>query len=319
MTGVVRAGVFAVALLAAATSGATAQGLTYNKGQPVIPAFEGWDRNADGSFNLIFGYMNRNWEEEPNIPVGTDNWFGPGEMDRGQPTHFLPRRNRFTFKVRVPADFGQQELVWTLRSRGLESVAIGSLKPDYFTDNVVIMSETGALGAGTSDPALRAQKPPTVMLESPREINARVGERVRVVAWVTDDSLPEKNAGRLPLTDTGTLDYERAVQRIPSRITVQKVNGLYLSWFVYRGPENVNAQEMVEFDPPQVHPWEDTRPYSNSPWASFWIPPAPPADGRWVTEITFNRPGTYILRGRADDGGLFTDEQITVTVRGPVS
>jgi len=319
MTKVVRAALLAVALVAAAEADVGAQGLTYNKGQPVLPAFEGWDRNDDGSFNLIFGYMNRNWEEEPNIPVGMDNWFGPGEMDRGQPTHFLPRRNRFVFKVRVPADFGDKELVWTLRSQGTETVAIGSLKPDYYTDNVVIMSETGALGAGTSSPELRAQSAPNVVLESPREITARVGEKVRVVAMVTDDNLPEKNAGRLPLTDAGALDYERAVQRIPSRITVQKVNGLYLSWFVYRAPENVDAQATVEFDPPQVHPWEDTRPYSNSPWASFWIPPTPPADGRWVTEVTFSRPGTYILRGRADDGGLFTDEQITVTVRGPVS
>jgi hypothetical protein len=319
MTKAVRCVVLAVAVLAGAQTDVDAQGLTYNKGQPVVPAFEGWDRNPDGSFNLIFGYMNRNWEEQPTIPVGMDNWFGPGEMDRGQPTHFQPRRNRFVFKVRVPADFGEQELVWTLRSQGAETVAIGSLKPDYFVDNVVIMSETGALGAGTSDPALRAQEPPSIMLESPREINARVGEAVRLVALVTDDGLPESNAGRLPVTETGALDYERAVQRIPSRITVQKVNGLYMSWFVYRAPEDVDAREMVEFNPPQVHPWEDTRPYSNSPWASFWVPPEPPADGRWITEVTFDRPGTYILMGRADDGGLFTDEQVTVNVRGPVS
>ncbi len=317
MTRVVRATLLAVALVAAAQTAAEAQGLTYNKGQPVIPAFEGWDRNPDGSFNLIFGYMNRNWEEQPTIPVGMDNWFGPGEMDRGQPTHFMPRRNRFIFKVRVPADFGEQELVWTLRTGDYESVAIGSLKPDYFVDNVVIMSETGALGAGTSDPALRAQTPPSIMLESPREIDARVGEPVRLVAWVTDDGLPEGNAGRLPVTDTGALDYERAVQRIPSRVTVQKVNGLYISWFVYRAPGDADAQTGVEFNPPQVHPWEDTRPYSNSPWASFWIPPTPPEDERWITEVTFDEPGTYILRGRADDGGLYSDEHVTVNVRGP--
>jgi hypothetical protein len=314
-----RSAVLALVAVGALASTAHAQGLTYNKGQPVLPAFEGWDRNPDGSFNLIFGYMNRNWEEQPTIPVGMDNWFGPGEMDRGQPTHFLPRRNRFVFKVRVPADFGEQELTWTLRSKGREYVAIGSLRPDYFTDNVVIMSETGALGAGSSSPELRAHTAPEVRLETPREIDARVGQPVRLVAHVTDDGLPQRNAGNLPRTEDGLLDYERAVQRIPSRITVQKVNGLYMSWFVYRAPEDVDAREMVEFNPPQVHPWEDTRPYSNSPWASFWIPPEPPEDGRWITEVTFDRPGTYILMGRADDGGLFTDEQVTVNVRGPVS
>ena len=64
-----------------------------------------------------------------------------------------------------------------------------------------------------------------------------------------------------------------------------------------------------------IDPWEDTRPYSNSPWASFWVPPTPPADGRWVAEATFKQPGTYVLKGRADDGGLFTDETVTVRVR----
>src|SRR5688572_19200984 len=193
-----RTAVLALVVAGAFASTAHAQGLTYNKGQPVVPAFEGWDRNTDGSFNLIFGYMNRNWEEQPTIPVGMDNWFGPGEMDRGQPTHFLPRRNRFVFKVPVPADFGEQELTWTIRSQEQEYIAIGSLRPDYFTDNVVIMSETGALGAGSSSPELRAQTAPNVMLESPREIDARVGQPVRLVAWVTDDGLPEANAGRLP-------------------------------------------------------------------------------------------------------------------------
>ena len=33
---------------------------TYSSGQPVWPAFEGWERNEDGSFNLVFGYMNDN-------------------------------------------------------------------------------------------------------------------------------------------------------------------------------------------------------------------------------------------------------------------
>jgi hypothetical protein len=47
------------------------------------------------------------------------------------------------------------------------------------------------------------------------------------------------------------------------------------------------------------------------------VPPELPEDGRWVAEVTFSEPGTYILRGRADDGGLFTDRDIIVTVRPP--
>ena len=78
---------------------------TYSSGQPVWPAFEGWEKNDDGSFTFLFGYMNENWQEELDVPIGPDNNIEPGGLDRGQPTHFQPRRNRFMFKVRVPADW----------------------------------------------------------------------------------------------------------------------------------------------------------------------------------------------------------------------
>ena len=79
--------------------------LKFNSGQSVQPAYEGWTRNPDGSRSMWFGYMNRNWEETPDIPTGPNNGFGPTGEDLGQPTHFLPRRQAFIFKVNVPADW----------------------------------------------------------------------------------------------------------------------------------------------------------------------------------------------------------------------
>ena len=67
--------------------------LRHWSGQSVSPAYEGYDANPDGSFNMWFGYMNRNYEEEPDIPVGPNNSFEPGPADRGQPTHFAVRRH----------------------------------------------------------------------------------------------------------------------------------------------------------------------------------------------------------------------------------
>ena len=95
--------------------------------------------------------MNRNWEEELDVPVGPDNGFTPGSPDQGQPTHFLPRRNRFVFRVKVPADFtAKDELVWTLTTNGVTEKAFASLRADYKVDDVVKASETGALGAGSA-------------------------------------------------------------------------------------------------------------------------------------------------------------------------
>ena len=52
-------------------------------GQDVAPVFEGWERNVDGTFNLVFGYMNRNYMEELDIPIGPDNKIEPGRLTRG--------------------------------------------------------------------------------------------------------------------------------------------------------------------------------------------------------------------------------------------
>ncbi|MFT4749242.1 MAG: hypothetical protein ACI9E4_000919 [Pseudohongiellaceae bacterium] len=277
---------------------------SYQSGQHVEPAYEGWRPNPDGSFSFMFGYMNENWLEEPNVVVGENNFFFPGEADRDQPTHFLPRRNRFTFEVVVPADWGERELVWTLRVNGVERKAYATLAQDYQVDNIVIASETGSLGAGTSSPESRANLPPVVTVQGDSIRAARVGEPLKLVTQVTDDGLPK------PKRDSTISErsLKARMMRPPTRITVGKVNGLFLSWNVYRGEGNVT------FDPPLPKPWEDTRTSANSPWGALWLPPEIPEAGIYDVTATFDEPGTYILWGRADDGGLYHDGYITVNV-----
>ena len=114
-------------LLAAHELDAQAQ-LSYQRGQNISPAYEGWQVDADGSRYFLFGYMNRNWEEELDIPVGAENGFSPGPEDQGQPTHFLPRRNRFVFRGPVPDGFTEQdELVWTLTANGVTETTMSTV------------------------------------------------------------------------------------------------------------------------------------------------------------------------------------------------
>src|SRR5262249_60243880 len=85
----------------------------YNRGQDVVPSYDGWRPNPDGSFSMFFGYMNRNYEEQLDIDVGPNNDVDGG--DRGQPTHFYPRRHWFFFKVVLPKDFWSgKTVVWHL-------------------------------------------------------------------------------------------------------------------------------------------------------------------------------------------------------------
>jgi hypothetical protein len=90
-------------------------------GQPIVPAFEGWYRLTDGSYRLCFGYWSANTVAAVDIPIGPDNSIEPSEYNGQQPTHFRPvpvtgsRRHYCVFSIRVPADFGDQRVIWTLR------------------------------------------------------------------------------------------------------------------------------------------------------------------------------------------------------------
>ena len=138
----------AAAVVLAAAAAAPAQEIDildtqiqYNRGMRVAPIYEGWTRNDDGTFDLWFGYLNRNWEQTLHVPVGPDNHIEPGGPDRGQPTVFVPRRRfgraverreTMVFSVRVPSDWtSDDEIVWTVRANGKTDRAVGLFIPIY--------------------------------------------------------------------------------------------------------------------------------------------------------------------------------------------
>lgn len=315
--------IWCIGLLVAASVAAGAQSLTYSTGQNVSPAYEGWEEE-NGRKYFVFGYMNRNWEEELHVPVGPENGFDRGDVDRGQPTRFLPRRNRFEFRVAVPDGFTEKdELIWTLTTKGKAEKAYASLRLDYLIDGVVRASETGALGAGSSSPEVRANKAPFLELQGKKQYDIKVGEPLMLSAVVQDDGVPRVRAlgAGAAVRNTGsTRDVaagnSEAVEKLrarrmtlpPSRVTVGKTVGLHVSWYVYRGAGKVT------FDPEQIASWEDTRTSANSPWGPLWTAPKMPEDGKVSVRAIFHEPGTYVLRARADDGALTTDGMVTVNV-----
>src|SRR6185369_16280830 len=100
-------------------------------GNSVTGAFEGWFKNPDGTFSLLLGYYNRNQKQEIDLPIGPNNHIEPGGPDRGQPTHFLPGRGWGLFTVKVPADFGDGKITWTLIANGKTTVIPASLNVNY--------------------------------------------------------------------------------------------------------------------------------------------------------------------------------------------
>ena len=69
----------------------------------------------------------------------------------------------------------------------------------------------------------------------------------------------------------------------------QGLQGLRVNWLLWRGPAAVN------FDSATVQV----------------------KDGKVVATAKFTKPGTYIMRARANDGELTDQKEFTVTVSGP--
>ena len=153
--------------------------IRYNSGQPVVPVFEGWERLEDGTFDMVFGYLNRNYLEEVVVPVGPANSIEPEGPDLGQPGYFYPRVHHFVFRVNVPKDWGTKEIVWTIAANGKTEKAFGSLTPRWEIDPLVEIQNSG--GGGPDETSATHQVPgitiEPVILPARTPSTARAGDK----------------------------------------------------------------------------------------------------------------------------------------------
>ena len=216
---------FAAVVFLSVAFSASAQ-VQYARGQNVAPIFEGWEHNPDGTYSMVFGYLNRNYEEEVDIPIGPENSFTlKGEIfgDKSQPTHFYPRRQRFLFRVVVPADWDKNEkVVWTLTSRGRTDQAKGWLQPEWeLSPDVMVENMEG----GVRDPD---NKPPTITVEPVSSVT--LPSTARLTATAIDDGLPKP--------------YRRNASNAARNAEPRRPMGVDIKWIQYRGSGKVT------FDPP---------------------------------------------------------------------
>jgi len=168
----------------------------HDSGQSITAAFEGWFPNADGTFSILLGYMNRNAKQEPDIPVGPENSIEPGGPDQGQPTHFLTGRQWGVFTVTVPKDFGSKKITWTITANGLATQIPASLAPLW--ELAPFKDANGNtppwIGFDPSGPFVNGPK------GQQKSLTASAGSPMPLTAWVADDAsvIPGANAPRTP-------------------------------------------------------------------------------------------------------------------------
>ncbi len=298
----------------------------FDGGQDIQPIFEGWTRLDDGSYLFHFGYLNRNYREQPSIPVGPNNYVSPGAEDRGQPTHFYPRTQRYQFTAPMPADTGpnpEDGIIWTVTAHGSEQRAYGWLQPEWEIDENTITSNSRT-GFGRPLEQLFANLPPEVDVSASAE-TVGVGEPLTLTAAIRDDELPTELPPRPPRTRLPTLTPPEGTPQVPDNVRwYQKPrpprNGLSLLWIVHRGPAD------GDFEPDgfqrSVEEKEFEREVDGAPTApTSSDTPATHIDGDgWTsatfeTTVTFDSPGTYTLRAWVSDAMFLTPGDLTVTVR----
>ena len=274
-----RALISAAVLIAVSCGSTVSAQERWSRGQNIQPVFEGWERNADGSFNMVFGYLNRNYEEQPVVPVGPDNSLEPGPADRGQPTHFYNRRQQFVFSVRVPADWGDQDLVWAVTHNGRTDRAFGHLWPVWEMDAGVRLLNRGAGNAqGFAD-----NQRPFIRIDGGTDLEVTLPDSLEVTVVAGDDGIPPPNPGFAKRNQRRGPKSQAVVDPRKAAAT-----GLAVTWLHWRGPGRVT------FDP-QV--------------------PEIGEGGRAVTRVSFSQAGTYVLQAVADDSVLTTSAEVTVVVK----
>jgi hypothetical protein len=233
-------------------------------GSGVTGAFEGWYYNADGSRTFLVGYLNRNFGQAVDVPIGPNNRIEPGGPDMGQPTHFLPGRNTGMFIVPVPRHFkpvADDKLTWTITVNGQTNTIPLRVYADYvvspFSD-IAVKNTPPVIKFEQAGPTIQGPIA-TIATALPRA--ASVSAPLPLTLWATDDA--KFTSGN------------NAPQRNPPPAVT-------LLWSKYRGPGPVT------FD--KTKPELEKIPASDVAFS-----------GKGTTTAKFTEPGDYLLHVTAND------------------
>ena len=309
-----------LALIFLVSSSNTLAQTLYRFGQSIQPIYEGFERNSDGTFTMWFGYLNRNYDETPNIIVGTNNSFhiaegvnsagaldqslllsDPGSPDRGQPTYFYPRRQQFVFEVVVPSDFVGKELVWSVTHNGETRTAVGTLEREniWAVDEGVWSANRGRGTGGRTEVEYDNSAPAIRLVGVEGQLPAVIGRPVSLRVYASDDGVPgpyERNRRKRmdPLPNNlpevgGGIGRNSPKEQSVVNYAAADETGLAITWIKYRGAGEVFFDSAVAA--------------------------VQPSGEEVLATATFSASGDYVLRAYADDSTYTRYSEVTVQVR----
>ncbi len=241
------------------------------EGLPVSPFFEGWYENPDGTYTLSFGYFNRNREEAIRLPLGPGNFITPDEYDGHQPTLFAPGRATGVFTVTVPREFGRERgrVEWTLQSHGPSPHSVpGKVGVEAYRLHHAPMA------MGSLPPMLKLQEEGPVL----RGAMTLAGDTREVSTWLAAE--PPVGSLQNPYPMTGSVG-------VPLTLTV---------WVEDRLAPDAEREPVAG-----GATWDTHQGPAPAVFSEANIPLEDVAGNAATTTVTFDRPGDYLLRVRADN------------------
>lgn len=248
------------------------------EGLPIIPVFEGWVANPDGTTSYSFGIINRN-DEAVEIPLGDSNYIEPAKYSGVQPTHFPAGRSTGVFTVTVPAAEQENDVWWYLKTGNSDVLKVpGRRGISAYELDFIMPRPQGALqplvGIGEDGPAQPGLS--AITTDYPGG-TVSVGEQVELVVNVTDPAERDETDPRFG-------------EPLPMGVQFNK----------WQGPGEVTWSRHEDSEIPE-NPYDE-----NDPRYSRWSEPeaneisAPGPSSVAKVYATFSEPGDYVIHTKVD-------------------
>ena len=182
--------------------------------QPIYPAYDGFLKNADGSYTLSFAYFSHN-ADVVTMPPGAANSFAPDPADRMQPTVFKPGHWRFQCVMVVGPEF-DGKLRWTLNYAGTTT----GTSERMLQSNWNLLEgapELSKLDYAKAARGVCLNRPPIVRVlgvtasrDKPATLTTVMGEELNIFGSANDEGLPRGKgltAGWKSLSGPGTVTF----------------------------------------------------------------------------------------------------------------
>jgi hypothetical protein len=240
------------------------------EGLGIAPFFDGWYQNPDGTITFSFGFSNLN-RETVEIPLGPDNLITPKEYDGRQPTSFPAATSAGGGD---DGGGGRKE-----RERGVFTVTVPAGFKGDVTWTLRHAGQVFKVPARAKTSAYQLQWPMAMGSVPPVVRFKPDGPAGRGPVGVQADRVTTSVSKPVPITIWAVDDSvrEKDPVSIKPRGRGDARGAINVVWYKHSGPG------AVVFDPPKHAIAE--------------------LNGSVTTSATFQQPGEYVLRVRADNFG----------------